>query len=103
MMSDGRAWNLPVTQEVLLARSKSWGDDVIISGGLTAVGGLGMTFRKHWGLYVTAAAALVMLLFPLMSRILLPKAYAFELSLVDLAIAAVIGLSGSLAWMFRPK
>jgi hypothetical protein len=62
-----------------------------------------MALRKHWGLYVTVAAALVMLVFPLMSRICLPKDYAFGLSLVELAIAAFIGLSASLAWMFRPK
>jgi hypothetical protein len=103
LMSDGHAWNLPVSQEVFLARSKLWGDVVIIAGALTAVGGLGMAFRRRWGLYVAVAAAVVMLLFPMASRIFVAKAYAFELSLVELAIAAVIGSSASLAWMFRPK
>jgi hypothetical protein len=103
MMSDGPVWNLPVTQEVFLARSEIWRDVVIIAGALTAAGGLGMALRKHWGLYATVAAALVMLVFPLISRLFSSKDYAFGLSLVELAIAAVIGLSASLAWMFRPK
>jgi hypothetical protein len=103
LRSDGHAWSLPVSQEVFLARSKLWGDVVIFVGALTSVGGLGMAFRRHWGLDVAVAAALVMLLFPLASRIFLAKAYAFELSLGELAIVAVIGLSASLAWMFRPK
>jgi hypothetical protein len=103
MMSDRHVWNLPVSQEVFLARSKLWGAVVIIAGALTAVGGLGMVLRRRWGLYVTIAAALVMLVFPLVSGIFFGKAYAFDLSLVELAIAAVIGLSASLAWMFRPR
>jgi hypothetical protein len=104
MMSDGRAWNLPINQEVFFARSQLWGAVVIIAGALTAVGGLGMAFSRYWGWYVAVAAALLMLIFPLMSRILLPKAYAFEsLSLVELAVAAVSGLCASLAWMFRSK
>lgn len=101
--SDAHVWSLLVSRKVFLARSKIWGDVVIFVGALTAVGGLGMALRKHWGLYVTVTAALVMLVFPLMSRIFLPNAYAFGLSLVDLAIVAVIGLSTSLAWMFRLK
>lgn len=45
-----------------------------------------------------------MLLFPTMSRIFLPKEYAFaDLSLVDFGVVAVAGLSASLAWMFRAK
>jgi hypothetical protein len=104
MMSDGHVWNLPVSQEVFLARSKLWSDVVIVAGALTGVGGLGMAFRRDWGMLVAVAAALVVLLFPLMSRIFLAKTYVFEgLSLVELAIAAVIGLSASLAWMFGPK
>jgi hypothetical protein len=76
MVNDRHVWNLPVSQEVFLARSKLWGDVVIVAGALTGVGGLGMGFRRRWGLYVTVAAALVMLVFPLMSRLFLPKDYA---------------------------
>jgi len=57
MISDGHAWNLPVSQEVFLARSRLWGDVVIVAGALTAFGGLGMAFRRHWGMFVAAAAA----------------------------------------------
>jgi hypothetical protein len=103
LTSDGRAWNLPVSQEVFFARSSLWGDAVIFAGVLTVTGAVGMVFRSRWGLYVAAAAALVMLVFPLMSQLVLAKSYAFDWSLVDLGIAAVIGLSASLAWMFRPR
>jgi hypothetical protein len=66
--------------------------------------GLGMAFRKRRGFYIAAVAALVMLLFPSMSRLFPAKAYAFEdLSLVDFGVVAVVGLSASLAWMFWPK
>ena len=104
MMSDGHAWNLPVSREAFLGRSRLWGDVVITVGALAAVGGLGMAFRRRWGFGVAVAAALVMLVFPLMSRIFLSKDYEFrDLSLVDFGIVAVVGLSASLAWMFRPK
>ena len=102
--SEGHAWSLPVSREVFLARAKIWSGVVILVGVLTVFGGLGMAFRKRWGFHVTVVAALVMLLFPTVSRLFLAKAYAFEdLSLVDFGVVAVVGLSASLAWMFRPK
>jgi hypothetical protein len=102
--SEGHAWSLPVSREVFLTRAKIWSGTVISVGALTVVGGLGMAFRRRWGFHVAVVAALVMLLFPSMSRHFLAKAYAFEdLSLVDFGVAAVVGLSASLAWMFRPK
>jgi hypothetical protein len=100
----GHAWSLPVSREVFLTRSKIWTGIVISVGVLTVVGGLGMAFRKRRGFYIAAVAALVMLLFPSMSRLFPAKAYAFEdLSLVDFGVVAVVGLSASLAWMFWPK
>ncbi len=102
LMSGGDAWTLPVSREVFFARARIWGDVVIMSGGMTLAGGLGMAFRRRWGLYAVLAAALVVLVFPLMSRIFLAKAYAFDWSLVDLSIVAVIGLCASVAWIFRP-
>lgn len=102
--SDGHAWSLPVSRDVFLTRSKIWSGVVISVGVLTVAGGLGMAFRKRWGFHVAVVAALVMLLFPSMSRLFPEKAYAFEdLSLVDFGVVAVVGLSASLAWMFRPK
>jgi hypothetical protein len=102
--SDGHAWSLPVSREVLLMRAKIWSLTVISVGVLTVVGGFGMAFRRRWGFHIAVVAALVMLLFPTMSRIFLPKEYAFaDLSLVDFGVVAVAGLSASLAWMFRPK
>jgi hypothetical protein len=102
--SEGHAWSLPVSREVFLTRAKIWSGTVISVGALTVVGGLGMAFRRRWGFHVTVVAALVMLLFPTVSRLFLAKAYAFEdLSLVDFGVVAVVGLSASLAWMFRPK
>jgi hypothetical protein len=103
LTSDVRAWSLPVSQEVFFARARLWGDAIIVAGALTVVAALGMVFRRRWGLFVAVAAALVMLVFPLMSRLVLAKAYAFDWDLVDLGVLAVIGLSASLAWMFRPK
>lgn len=102
--SGGHAWNLPVSREVFLGRAKIWSETVISVGALTVIGGLGMAFRRRWGFHVAVVAALVMLLFPTMSRIFLPKEYAFaDLSLVDFGVVAVAGLSASLAWMFRAK
>jgi hypothetical protein len=102
--SDGHAWSLPMSKEVFLGRSKIWGGVVTAVGALTMVGGLGMVLRRRWGFHVAVAAAVVMLLFPSMSRVFLAKAYAFgDLSLVDFGVVAVVGLSASLAWMFRLK
>lgn len=104
LTSDGHAWRLPVSQDVFLARSQIWSGVVVFVGFLTAVGGLGMILRRSWGFCFATTAALVMLLFPPASRIFLAKSYAFEnLSVVDFGVAAVVGLSASLAWMFRSK
>jgi len=104
LTSGGQAWSLPVSREVFLTRSKIWSSVVVAVGALTAFGGVGMALRRRRGFHFAVTAALVMLLFPLMSRLFLAKAYAFEdLSLVDFGIAAVAGLSASLAWMFRPR
>ena len=104
LAGDGHTWSLPVSREVFLTRSKIWSGVVISVGALTAFGGLAMAFRKRWGFHIAVVAALVMLLFPLMSRLFLAKAYEFkDLSLVDFGVVAVVGLSASLAWMFRPK
>lgn len=102
--SDGHAWSLPVSREVFLIRAKIWSGTVISVGVLTVVGGFGTAFRRRWGFHIAVVASAEMLLFPLMSRILLPKEYAFrDLSLVDFGIVAIAGLSASLAWMFRSK
>jgi hypothetical protein len=104
LASDGHAWSLPVSRDVFLARAKIWSGVVLLVGAVTASGGLGMALRKRWGFHVAVGAALTMLVFPLMSRVFLAKEYAFEdLSLIDFGIVAVLGLSASLAWMFRPK
>jgi hypothetical protein len=86
-----------MTREAFLARSNLWSGVVIGAGVLTIVGGVGVALRRHWGLYVIVAAALVVRAFPLMSQILLLKSYAFDFDLVDVGIAAVIGLGASLA------
>jgi hypothetical protein len=104
LTTDGRAWSMPVSKEVFFARSKIWGGVVISVGALTALGGVGMALRRRWGFHAAATAAVVMLVFPRMTQILLAKEYAFDsLSLVDFSVAALAGLSASLAWMFRPK
>lgn len=102
--SDGHAWNLPVSREVFLTRAKMWSDVVTFVGALTAIAGVGMVLRNRWGFRVAVVAAVVMLVFPLMSRIFLAKAYGFaDLSLVDFGVVAAVGLVASLAWMFRLK
>jgi hypothetical protein len=104
LTSGGHAWSLPTSREVFLTRVKIWSGVVVFVGALTVVSGVGMALRRRWGFHLTVIAAVVMLLFPLMSRIFLAKEYAFEeLSLVDFGIVAAVGLSASLAWMFRPK
>lgn len=102
--SDGHAWNLPVSREVFLTRAKIWSDVVTFVGALTAIAGVGMVLKARWGFRVAVVAAVAMLVFPLMSRIFLAKAYGFaDLSLVDFGVVAAVGLVASLAWMFRLK
>lgn len=104
MTAGGHAWDLPVSHDVFLFRSKLWAEVVISSGVLTAIAGLGMAFRKRWGLYVEVLAALFILAFPLLSRVLFSNQYAFDgPNLVDVTIASTIGLSASLAFLFRPR
>jgi hypothetical protein len=103
MTAGGHAWDLPVSHDVFLNRSKLWAGVVIFSGVVTAIAGLGITYRKRWGMYVEVLAAVLILAFPLLSR-LFSKQYAFDgPNLVDVAIASTIGLSASLAFMFRPR
>jgi len=104
MTAGGHAWDLLVSHDVFLNRSKLWAGVVIFSGVVTAIAGLGITYRKRWGLYVEVLAAVLILVFPLLSRLFFSKQYAFDgPNLVDVAIASTIGLSASLAFMFRPR
>jgi hypothetical protein len=104
MRAGGHAWDLPVSHDVFLVRSKLWAGVVVFSGVLTAIAGFGIAYRKRWGLYVEVLAALCMLAFPVLSRLFFSNQYAFDgPNLVDVTIASTIGLSASLAYLFRPR
>jgi hypothetical protein len=103
-VADGHEWNLPLSHDVFLARSKLCSGVVALSGLLTTIAGFGMVYRKGWGLHVEVVAALLILVFPPMSRIFFPNQYAFDgPNLVEFALASLIGFGASLAFMFRAR
>jgi hypothetical protein len=101
---NGHAWNLPVSRDVFLVRSRLAAGAVALSGLLTTIAGLGIMYGKGWGLYVETMAALLILAFPPVSRLFFIDPYAFDgPDLVDCAVASLIGLSASLAFIFRAR
>jgi hypothetical protein len=96
--------NLPVSGDVFLARSKIWAGVAAVAGFVTIIAGLGMAYRKCWGWRVAVVAALLILAFPPFSRLFFTNQYAFDgPDLVEFAVASMIGLSASLAFMFRAR
>jgi hypothetical protein len=103
-VGNGHAWNLPVSQDVFLARSRLAAGVVALSGLLTIIAGLGVAYGKGWGLYIETMAGLLILAFPPLSRLFFSNQYAYGgPDLVDCAVASLIGLSASLAFMFRAR
>jgi hypothetical protein len=103
MSIDGLFSNSPVTKEAFIARSRLWAGVVVIAGLLTSASGVAVALRHRWGIYGSVAAALLVLGFPLVTRLFLPRQYQFSgPDLVDVAIASMIGLTASLGFMFRP-
>lgn len=97
-------WNLPVTHDEFLSRSKLWAAVVILSGFLTGGAGLAIVSGKQWGMVVQIMAALLLLAFAPASRLLLSSRYSFYgPGLMELALASMIGLCASLAFMFRAR
>src|SRR5271165_3711519 len=96
----GHDRNLPVSHDVFLVRSKLWSSVLALAGVLTAIAGLGMAYRRSWGLHVEIVAALLIVTYPPLSRLFFSNRYAFDgPDLVEFAVASTIGLSASLAFM----
>jgi hypothetical protein len=103
-VANGHDWNLPVSRDVFLARSKIWAAVASLAGFVTIIAGLGMAYRRWWGWYVAVVAALLILSFPPLSRLVLTSQCAFDgPDLLEFAVASMIGLSASLAFMFRAR
>lgn len=103
-VANGHDWDLPVSHDVFLARSKILAGVAALAGFVIIIAGLGMAYRKWWGWYVAVMAALLILAFPPLSRLFFSNKYAFNgPDLVEFAVASMIGLSASLAFMFRAR
>jgi hypothetical protein len=103
-VANGHDWNLPVSRDVFLARAKIWASVAALAGFVTIITGLGMAYRKSWGWYGAVVAVLLILAFPPFSRLFFSNQYAFDgPDLVEFAVASMIGLSASLAFMFRAQ
>jgi len=102
MTGPGFTVKLPVTPEEFLFRSRLWAGVIGACGLLTTIGGVGMTLRRTWGVYLTAGAAVAAALVPSLVFVLASGRLEFQ-GETELLIAGVIGLVAALAFMFRPK
>jgi drug/metabolite transporter (DMT)-like permease len=95
---------LPLSQDDVLTRSRILFGVTSLCGLLTTVAGVGLFLGRRWGLYTAVIAALIPLIFPLVSRLLLEDRFHFQgPDILDAAIAALIGLVASLAFMFQSQ
>ena len=95
-------WDMPVSKETFLERSRLHETFTCSCAVLAGVAGLGMLFRKRWSLYVAGLAAVLLVTFPWLTRLLGPDFWFDAPDPLGLLFGSLFGLVAALAFMFRP-
>jgi hypothetical protein len=95
-------WDMPVSKETFLERSRLHETFTCSCAVLAGVAGLGMLFRKRWSLYVAGLAAVLLVAFPWLTRLLGPDLWFEAPDPLGLLFGSLFGLVAALASVFRP-
>jgi hypothetical protein len=96
------AWIGNMTSDDIEVRARLMGAVGVLVGALTAIAGVALLLLKRWALWFTLIPICLALLFPPLSRLILPARLGFQgPDIGDYAVAAAIALVSSAALMFR--
>jgi len=93
---------LPGGPDLFLSRAHLMHGITMLAGSLTVISGVAAALKKRWALYVAVSAAMLVILFPPISRLCLPDSYAFAgPGLPEFLLAFTISLSASIMFFAR--
>ncbi len=101
-LRDAPRLKLPVSPDLFLSRAHLMHGVTMLAGSLTVISGVAAALKRRWALYVAISAAMLVIVFPPISRLCLPDAYAFAgPGLPEFLLAFTIGLSASIMFFAR--